>query len=70
MSTSIGLEMRYINYMSIQDDDCESDFSTLQTVTVGTGQTVGFQTQQGEIYGKNIKCKVNFKVSTALTFLL
>ena len=34
-----------------------------QTVTVGSGQTVSFRTQQGEIYGKNTKCKVNFKVS-------
>ena len=49
--------------MSIQDDDCNSYFSTLQAVTVGTGQTVGFRTQQGEVYGKNAKCKVNFKVS-------
>ena len=59
----------FINDMSIQDDDCESDFSTLQTVTVGRGQAVGFRTQQGNIYGKNTKCKVNFKVNTALTVL-
>ena len=37
-----------------------------QTVTVGSGQTVGFRSQQGEIYGKGTKCRVNFKVSTAV----
>ena len=41
-----------------------------QTVTVGSGQTVGFRSQQGEIYGKGTKCKVSFKVSsTALLYL-
>jgi len=46
---------------SSADIVCPAGRSSPQTVTVGSGQTVGFRTQQGEIYGKNTKCKVNFK---------
>ena len=33
-----------------------------QTIHVGSNQSVGFRTQQGESYGQNTKCRVYFKV--------
>ena len=34
----------------------------MQTVHVGSNQSVGFRTQLGDTYGQNTKCKVHFKV--------
>ena len=38
-------------------------FHEMQIIYVGSNQSVGFRTQQGETYGQNTKCKVHFKVS-------
>ena len=35
----------------------------MQIIHVGSNQSIGFRTQQGEMYGQNTKCKVQFKVS-------
>ena len=40
----------------------------MQIIHVGSNQSIGFRTQQGETYGQNTKCKVHFKVSLRKPF--